>query len=198
MMERRRTATDAEVRAAVRALDVTPVLIPASEWHARARGLELPGLYAWWVDDAGATDLSGGLAGQIAPGRIYAGQTGATKWPSGKVGSATLRSRISSQHLGGNVRGSTFRLTLASVLAHELSLRVIAPKNIGHDGEIRLSQWMQEHLAVGVHPFEERDALADLEHRVLAELNPPLNLEGRPASEIRTVLTRLRTGTPGA
>ena len=44
---------------------------------------------------------------------------------------------------------------------------------------------MSEHLVVAVHPFEERDALADLERRVLAELNPPLNLEGRPASEIQ-------------
>lgn len=53
---------------------------------------------------------------------------------------------------------------------------------------------MRDHLAVAVHPFEEHDALADLEHRVLAQLNPPLNLEGRPASGIRAALTRLRAG----
>ena len=29
---------------------------------------------------------------------------------------------------------------------------------------------------------------------VLVELNPPLNLEGRPASDIRTALTHLRVG----
>jgi hypothetical protein len=196
MTERRGTATDVEFRAAVRALDAGGELIAAPDWHTRARSLELPGLYAWWVDERGAADLSGGLAGQVKPGRIYAGQAGATKWPSGEVGRATLRSRISSQHWGGNVRGSTFRLTLASVLADELRLPVIGPRNITRVGESRLSQWMREHLAVAVHPFEERDALADLEHRVLAELDPPLNLDGRPASDIRTALRRLRTGMP--
>jgi hypothetical protein len=55
---------------------------------------------------------------------------------------------------------------------------------------------MREHLTIAVHPFEHRDALADLEHRVLGELNPPLNLESRPANEIRKALTRLRTGVP--
>jgi hypothetical protein len=148
------------------------------------------------VDAIGATALSRGLGGGVAAGRIYAGQAGATKWPSGTVGRATLRSRISSQHLGGNVRGSTFRLTLASVLADELDLQPIAAKNIGRDGESRLNQWMRDHLAVAVHPFGERDALADLEHRVLAEMDPPLNLDGRPTSDIRTALTRLRTDVP--
>jgi GIY-YIG catalytic domain-containing protein len=112
----------------------------------------------------------------VKPGRIYAGQAGATKWPSGKAGGATLRRRISSQHLGGNVRGSTFRLTLAAVLADELQLPLMGPRNITRVGESRLSHWIGEHLAVAVYPFEERDALADLEHRVLVELNPPLNL----------------------
>jgi hypothetical protein len=51
-------------------------------------------------------------------------------------------------------------------------------------------------LAVAVHAFEERDALADLEHRVLVELNPPLNLDRRPTSDIRTALTFLRAGVP--
>jgi hypothetical protein len=198
MTERRRTATDTEVHAAIQALDATPELIPAPDWQARAQGLAVPGLYAWWVNTSGAADLSGGLAGDVAAGRIYAGQAGATKWPSGKVGGATLRSRISSQHLGGNIGGSTFRLTLASVLVDELGLRPIAARKIGRDGENRLSQWMRDHLTVAVHPFEDRDALADLEHLVLAELNPPLNLEGRPASGIRAALTRLRAGLPAA
>lgn len=173
-------------------------MIPGPEWHTRARSLELPGLYAWWVDERGAADLSGGLEGQVKPGRIYAGQAGATKWPSGEAGKATLRGRISSQHLGGNVRGSTFRLTLASVLADELRLPLMGPRNITRVGESKLSRWMQGHLAVAVHPFEERDALADLEHRVLVELDPPLNLDGRPASDIRIALRRLRSGIPRA
>jgi len=51
-------------------LDVSPVLVPASEWPAGlaaagAAYLDRPGLYAWWVDGSGAADLTRGLA----PGR---------------------------------------------------------------------------------------------------------------------------------
>ncbi len=197
MTKRRPTVMDADVRAAIRTLDTAPVLIGARAWPDAASSFNAPGLYAWWVDALGAADLSRGLARAVATGLIYAGQAGATKWPSGRVGRATLWSRITSQHLGGNIRGSTFRLTLASVLADELSLRLIGPKNIGLDGESRLSQWIRDHLAVALYAFEKRDVLADLEHRVLVELNPPLNLEGRPPSDIRTSLTRLRTRIPG-
>lgn len=83
----------------------------------------------------------------------------------------------------------------ARLVAHRPGRSATHPtRKIGRDGETRLSQWMRDHLAVAVHPFEEHDALADLEHRVLAQLNPPLNLEGRPASGIRAALTRLRAG----
>ena len=194
MTQRRANATDAEVQTAIQALDTAPKLIGARGWPPASSGFNMPGLYAWWVDAAGAVDVSEGLAGEVAAGLIYAGQAGATQWPSGRIGGATLRSRISSQHLGGNIGGSTFRLTLASALTDQLGLQPIATSKIGRDGETRLSQWMRDHLAVAVHPFEEHDALADLEHRVLAQLNPPLNLEGRPASGIRAALTRLRAG----
>jgi hypothetical protein len=94
MKQRRRIATNEEFHAALRALDTAPVLSAARDWPTAARGLNASGLYAWWVDNPGAADLSGGLAGQVTPGRIYGGQAGATKWPSGKAGGATLRSRI--------------------------------------------------------------------------------------------------------
>jgi len=48
------------------------------------------------------------------------------------------------------------------------------------------------HLDVAVHPFSNRDALLDLEQHVLKELDPPLNLDGRPATAIRLRLTDLR------
>jgi hypothetical protein len=40
--------------------------------------------------------------------------------------------------------------------------------------------------------FPERDALADLEHHVLAKLDPPLNLDGIAPTPIRRTLSRLR------
>jgi hypothetical protein len=56
--------------------------------------LAKPGLYSWWIDDAGAADLSRGLGHLVAPGLIYAGQAGATKEPSGKTSGATLALRV--------------------------------------------------------------------------------------------------------
>jgi hypothetical protein len=55
-----------------------------------------------------------------------------------------------------------------------------------------LSDWIRGHLEVAVHPFEERDALADLEDRVLLELDPPLNLDGMKVTPLRATLSRSR------
>jgi HB1, ASXL, restriction endonuclease HTH domain len=51
---------------------------------------------------------------------------------------------------------------------------------------------MQTHLRVAVHPYPDRDALGDLERRVLAALDPPLNLEGMPRTVLRQRLSALR------
>src|SRR3977135_3895586 len=97
---RRRRATSAEVRRALRDLDVAPTRVAARDWPGGLHGLDQVGLYSWWVDAPGATDLLHGLGHRIRRGRIYAGQTGATKWPSGKTGRATLARRIGGNHLG--------------------------------------------------------------------------------------------------
>jgi hypothetical protein len=105
--ERRRRATPAEVRRAIRDLERSPVGVAAIDWPASLRDLDQPGLYSWWVDQPGARMLSTGLGQQIKPGRIYAGQTGATQWPSGKTGSMTLAKRIGRNHLAGQIAGSS-------------------------------------------------------------------------------------------
>lgn len=56
--------------------------------------LSRPGLYSWWVDEAGAVDLSGGLGHEVKPGSIHVGQAGATRIKSGKPSGATLWSRL--------------------------------------------------------------------------------------------------------
>ncbi len=177
--------------AAIRDLDSAPTRIAARDWPGTLQGLDQPGLYAWWVDAAGARDLSLGLGHRVKPGRIYAGQTGATKWPSGTKGRATLRSRIGGNHLHGRIRGSTFRRTLASALKGRLGL-VSQSRNLSNVSEQRLSDWMRAHLLIAVHPFSDRDALGDLEDRVLAKLDPPLNLDGMRATPLREALSRKR------
>jgi hypothetical protein len=78
-------------------------------------GLQCPGLYSWWVDKAGAADLSQGLGQPVHAGLIYAGQAGATRWPSGKQSGSTLWGRITGMHLAGAAEFSTFRRTLAAI-----------------------------------------------------------------------------------
>ena len=191
-VERRRASTAAEFRAAIEALDTTPLRIAVRDWPGGLTGLGEPGLYSWWVDSAGAADLSVGLGHQLHAGRIYAGQTGATKWPSGTAGAATLATRIGRNHLHGRIRGSTFRLTLASCLRDPLTLVRVGRRQLDPPSESRLSAWMREHLQVAVLPFPDRDQLADLEDRVLNELDPPLNLDGMTPTPIRVELSRRR------
>ena len=82
-------------------LDASPTLVPASEWPAGAEGLDRPGLFALWVDETGAAELSRGLELPLEAGRIYVGQAGATKWPSGRANQDTLGDRIARSHLTG-------------------------------------------------------------------------------------------------
>lgn len=173
-------------------LDKSPDRVSAGDWPAHLSDLDMPGMYSWWVDERGGVDLTRGLGATVAGGRIYAGLTGATKWPSGKVGSATLRSRIGSNHIGGRIRSSTFRLTLAASLRDTLKLQLDGPKRLSKDSEARLTEWIRSHLSLAVFPFPNADALEDLENKVLSVLDPPLNLAGRPKVLVRAKLTTLR------
>ncbi|MEX1263848.1 MAG: GIY-YIG nuclease family protein [Actinomycetota bacterium] len=198
MVNARLTAcADQDVLVAVESLQVRPHIMPASSWPGEEVGIQEAGLYSWWVDEAGAADLAEGLELPVAAGRIYAGQAGATRWPSGTRSSATLVGRIRSQHLGGNIYGSTFRLTLASSLAKSLALTGTGDKRLAAGGEKRLSAWIQEHLSVAVHPYPNRDASENLEHRVLEQLDPPLNLRGMDPSPLRERLKGARKSLLG-
>jgi len=148
-------------------------------------GLRVPGLYSWWVDRAGAIDLSRGLGLPVGAGLIYAGLAGATRWPSGKRSTNTLWVRIAGMHLGGNHEFSTFRRTLGSVLT-----------NVGQGDSIdenALTVWMHDHLRVIAIPYEDADTLGRLEEAVLKTLDPPLNLKGMTTTPIRAQVTRLRS-----
>ena len=87
-----------------------PLRFPIDSHSARHAGM-----YAWWADDTARSDLGRPL-GLTLPPLIYVGQAGATRWPSGTPSGATLRSRIGQQHIRGNARSSTFRLTVSALL----------------------------------------------------------------------------------
>lgn len=192
-MTRRQFATTGEVTACRAELLSRTPLTPVALASEPDPQLRLPGMYAWWVEESGAKQLSAGLGHPISTGLIYSGQTGATKWPSGKSGNATLRARLVSQHCNGRVGGSTFRLTLAAILAKQLDLETIGSRRMASESESVLSSWIRDNLSVSYHGFGDRDALASLEDHVLDDLDPPLNLAGRPPSPGRSTLKELRS-----
>ena len=156
-----------------------------SEFLATAGdGLRLPGMYSWWVDEAGSQELTVGIGRGIAPGLIYAGLAGATRSRSGRRSKNTLWGRIRGMHLGSRHEFSTFRLTLGSVLANAWGEDEI--------DEARLTEWMHDHLRVVAVPVADADTLDPTETQVLQSLDPPLNLHKMPASPIRAQLTDLR------
>jgi hypothetical protein len=145
-----------------------------------------PGLYAWFGDVDGAGHLTEGHSLPVGPGLIYAGQAGAGG------SKATLGSRINGNHLGGDIYGSTFRLTLAAALRTPLALEPIGGRRMTREGEGRLTDWMRQHLMVSALAYPDRLALDAFETVVLARLDPPLNLAKRPPTPIRRRLTALR------
>jgi hypothetical protein len=153
---------------------------------ARLPGLGRPGLYAWFADDEGAVDLSLGLGQPIGHGLIYAGQTGAG------TSEATLNSRLRGNHIGGNTYGSTFRLTLASILRSRLGLRPTGGRRMERIDEPALTGWMLDHLSLAAYPLADRATVDALETAVLGILNPPLNLAKLSATPAREALSGLR------
>lgn len=147
---------------------------------------QTPGLYAWFVDEAGAVALSGALGEEVQPGLIYAGQAGATRWPNGSVSGGTLRSRVLGMHLHGRVAVSTFRQTLVAALGAETA----AARD-----ESWLTRWMLEHLSVTAVPVRDGARLAAIEADVLELLRPPFNLSGMESTTLREALAEARRGT---
>ena len=164
--------------------------VPASSWPDRL-SIDGAGLYTWWTDASGAADLTEGLGQVVSAGLIYAGQTGGTT-VGGVKRLATLRSRIGRNHLGGRVRGSTFRFSLGAVLMTPLSLLADAPKRLTSTSEAMLSAWMRQHLSVCTGLVEDRASVIPLEQAVLTRLDPPLNLDGMQPTALRGQLSGLR------
>lgn len=181
----------AEVDLAIAVLaDVDSAWSPLGFPWAR-QDLATAGLYAWYIDAEGARTLSHALGEELRPGLVYAGQAGATAWPSGTKRSSSLLSRVGGNHLRGGIRSSTWRLTLAALLVDPLDLEV-AGRDLTSAGHARLTSWMHAHLRLNLHPVEDRDLLGALEHQVLARLDPPLNLDGMKRTAVRVEVSRRR------
>ncbi|MBA3618993.1 MAG: hypothetical protein H0W56_05250 [Acidothermales bacterium] len=144
---------------------------------------------AWWSNESRGTHSQ-------AAAWMGVGQAGATQWPSGKRSQATLASRIGQQHIRGNTRSSTFRLTISVLLLNRLGLVPANGGKLDPRSNGLVSGWIAEHLRVVIAPLDDRDRLGAVEAEVVAQLDPPLNLGHCLPSEARTRLTALRRSLP--
>jgi hypothetical protein len=181
----------ADLDALVALLGAVDAAGPAADFPwGRAAEFDTAGLYSWCVDPAGAAMLSDSLEIEVNLGLIYAGQAGATAWPSGKQRTSTLLRRIRKNHLRGPLKRSTLRRALAASLASPLGLA--QDGRFGAVEEAALSAWMGEHLRVSAVVYPDRDSLAEVERSVLTALDPPLNLVHMPATPLRVQLRSRR------
>ncbi len=149
------------------------------------------GIYAWWGDEEALNNLGEEL-GTDLPALLYVGQAGATKWPSGRRSSATLASRVGGQHIRGNARSSTFRLTISALLLRRFRLVPVAGGKLDPPSNSTVSAWIADHLRVAIAPYDDRDALGAVETEVVRHLDPPLNLGHCLPSHARARLSELR------
>jgi hypothetical protein len=166
--------------------------VPASQWPGALDGLDQPGLYAWWVDAAGAQELSLGLGMSLPEGLLYVGRAGAASTVNSVGSAATLRSRIGKNHLAGKVSRSTLRRSLAAMLLGPVALALAGPKRLQKESEVRLGAWMQAHLLISVWGTTTGAQLAETEKKVVQELEPPLNLDHIPIDALRRRIRGLR------
>jgi hypothetical protein len=104
----------------------------------------------------------------------------------------TLARQIAETHLGGRIRASDLRFSLAAALLHELTLQVQGPMLVTPASEAALSAWMKLHLAIAIHPVADPGSLESLERRLLIRLDPVLDLLNMSPSPGRARLTELR------
>ena len=134
---------------------------------------KLGGLYAWWIVGPALT----GVPASAHPvedgvGLLYVGIA-----PNGPGSKATLRSRVVGNHLDGNIATSTFRRTLAAFLDSPLQLAPIKRGTkvvLSEVHNAKLSEWQRTHLRL---TWYATTAPWVVEGRVIAALQPPLNLD---------------------
>jgi hypothetical protein len=156
--------------------------------EAKAQLPKRSGIYAWWMV---GTPLS------CAPvtkhpkerglGLVYVGIA-----PNGAGSKSTLRSRVVGNHLNGNIAASTLRRTLASLLLADLSLVPLKKGTkviLSPEHNALLSKWQQTHLRLTWH---ETAKPWDIEDKVIAALQPPLNLDDNEAHPFFATLSAAR------
>ena len=153
----------------------------------------VPGVYGWWFDRPPAAMDTTGCRTWQGLTLLYTGISPKRPPRNGRPPSrGQLRQRITT-HYAGNAEGSTLRKTLGCLLADELGIEL---RRVGSGrrrtfvrGEQVLSDWMAKHAFVSVvqHPRPW-----EIEDRLIATLDVPLNLEGNSRNAFHAELTEVR------
>lgn len=143
-----------------------------------------PGLYSWFVDEAGARQLSAGLSAHVAPGLVWVGQAGAVRPGSGLTSTTTLRNQLAWVHLGSSVRLSPLRRILGAALFRAAEAGVAT--------EAALTDWMHEHLAVVTVGSDAPERLIERAEALSGRLAPQLSPEHASDQQLRTALVEAR------
>jgi hypothetical protein len=102
-----------------------------------------------------------------------------------------LRTRVAGNHIKGNTGGSTFRLTLASLLFETKAWQPVMTDRplLTRDDNRALTEWQHEHLHLtwATHPEPWT-----IEHEVIAQFQPPLNLAGNRAHPLGPTISAAR------
>ncbi|MGB0871559.1 MAG: GIY-YIG nuclease family protein [Solirubrobacterales bacterium] len=191
-VEAPRVSSPRTVQTAYAAVCDSPTLFDASDWPEVFEGLAKSGLYSWWVDTAGARQLSEGIDARVKKGCLYFGQAGGTLWPNGNASHHTLLSRIEGDQLNGITARSAFRRSLAAALKSPLALKTDKQGNLLDASETKLSAWMHEHLSLAVFQVTNRDEITNLESQLRPLVNAQLSSFAMPKSKVRVNLAQLR------
>ena len=143
---------------------------------SEARPPSASGFYAWWCRRERLGDSAPVIPLEERPpvdanwSLLYVGIS-----PSRATSTRDVGSRFTRDHVGGNIGGSTFRQSLASLLMTRLQLQ---PRS-GADrsrliSEAPLSTWIEACCGVS---FARADSPWDVEAAVIKLLNPPLNID---------------------
>lgn len=172
--------------AAARLGDASRAVGPSALLASVDAALRGPGLYGWFVDEAGAQQLTEGLGAHVAPGLVWVGQAGAVRPGSGLTSTTNLRNQISWVHLGRSVRLSPLRRVLGAALSK-------VPE-AGVANEDQLTDWMHDHLKLAVAGSESPERLAELAEEFSRRLSPQLSSEHSGDPELRAAVSAARAG----
>lgn len=151
------------------------------------------GVYAWFFRDVpplvpiegcivqdGLTLLYGGIAPKAPP------KNGT------KASERTLWHRVR-YHMRGNAYGSTLRLTLGCLLGDKLGIQLRRVGSGGRqtfaDGEIKLSEWMEQNASVC---WIEKNEPWALEAHLISSVCLPLNLDQNRSHAFHATLSAMR------